>query len=182
MAVLAGRLSQDGVELVRVLGTFGSSSSADPVLVDGAPPDLPDYDDCVPAAAWDQPPYPALNKQLASRWRPGDEGFTRGRPSGRAEVAGWFAFADGAPCDEIALLLAADAFAPPVFNIGLGPGWVPTLELTVHVRAAPAPGPLSCVFRTRFVQGGLLSEDGELWDASGALVAESRQLALTPRM
>jgi hypothetical protein len=51
----------------------------------------------------------------------------------------------------------------------------------VHVRATPVPGPLRCRFASRFVAGGLLSEDGEIWDSAGTLVAESRQLALTPR-
>ncbi|MGF2075329.1 hypothetical protein, partial [Enterococcus casseliflavus] len=68
------------------------------------------------------------------------------------------------------------------FNAGIGPSWVPTVELTVHVRATPAPGPLRCRFSSHFVTGGLLSEDGEIWDSTGALVAQSRQLALTPRM
>lgn len=181
MAVLTGGLEQDGREAFRVLGTFGESSGSDPLLTDGGPPDLPPYGDCVdvPSSA---PPWPALYDRLAVRWRPGDDGFTRGTPTGRAEMAGWFAFTDGKPLDAIALLLAADAFAPPVFNVGIGPGWVPTLELTVHIRAVPTPGPLRCVFRTHYVQGGMLSEDGELWDSAGILVAQSRQLALTPRM
>lgn len=179
-ATLTGRFEQDGRESFRALGTFGESSGADPLLVDGSPPDLPPYEDCV-AVPSSSPPWPALYDRLAVRWRPGDEGFTRGQPSGRAEIAGWFAFTDGAPVDAIGLLLVADAFAPPVFNIGLGPGWVPTLELTVHIRAIPEPGPLRCVFGTHYVQGGLLSEDGEMWDQAGVLVAQSRQLALTPR-
>lgn len=181
MATLAGSLTQDGRESIRVLGTFGASSNADPVLIDGRPPDLPPYEDCVLPTSASVPPYPALNERLGLRWRPGDDGFAHGMPSGRAEIAGWFAFADAAPLDAIGLLLVADAFAPPVFNIGIGPGWVPTLELTVHVRAVPVPGPLRCVFRTQYVQGGLLSEDGEMWDAAGILVGQSRQLALTPR-
>jgi acyl-CoA thioesterase len=53
--------------------------------------------------------------------------------------------------------------------------------LTAHVRARPAPGWLRCVFTTRFVTGGFLEEDGELWDDTGRLVAQSRQLALIPR-
>ena len=71
--------------------------------------------------------------------------------------------------------------APAVFNSGLPMGWVPTVELTVHVRARPAPGPLRCRFTTRFVTGGALEEDGEVWDSADVLVAQSRQLALTPR-
>jgi len=117
---------------------------------------------------------------LKVRLRPGDESFAFGKPKGVAEVAGWFAFADDRPIDTLALLLACDAFPPAVFHIDLPPGWVPTLEYTVHVRAIPAPGPVRCVFRSQFVQGGYFNEDGEVWDSADRLVAQSRQLGLTP--
>jgi hypothetical protein len=97
-----------------------------------------------------------------------------------AEIAGWFGFADGRPVDTLALLMVCDAFPPAVFHLEMPPGWVPTLELTVHVRAVPAPGPVKCVFRSHFVQGGFFNEDGEVWDSAGTLVAQSRQLGLTP--
>ena len=74
-----------------------------------------------------------------------------------------------------------DAFPPTIFNTTIPVAWVPTVELTAHVRARPAPGWLRCSFRTRFVTGGFLEEDGEVWDAGGTLVAQSRQLALVPR-
>ncbi len=45
----------------------------------------------------------------------------------------------------------------------------------------PGAGPLRCSFRSRFVHDGLLDEDGEIWDSTGVLVAQSRQLALVPR-
>jgi hypothetical protein len=53
-----------------------------------------------------------------------------------------------------------------------------TVELTVHVRARPAPGWLACRSTTRFVAGGFHEEDFEIWDGTGVLVAQSRQLAL----
>jgi hypothetical protein len=82
--------------------------------------------------------------------------------------------------DSLAMLLVADAFPPAVFNLELDAGWVPTVEMTVHVRAIPAPGPLRCIFRTRFISGSMFEEDGEMWDEQGTLVALSRQLALLP--
>ena len=124
---------------------------------------------------------PALMDRLDCRLQPGDDGFRDGAPSGAPLMRGWFALAHGEAIDSIALLLAADAFPPPVFNTDLPVAWVPTVELTVHVRAIPAPGPLQCSFRTRFLHDGLLDEDGEIWDSTGRLVAVTRQLALMPR-
>jgi len=51
----------------------------------------------------------------------------------------------------------------------------------VTVKVEPVPGWLRCRFTTRFVSGGFLEEDGEIWDGDGRLVAQSRQLALVPR-
>ena len=59
--------------------------------------------------------------------------------------------------------------------------WTPTVELTAHIRTNPAPGWLRCRFATRFVTAGFLEEDGEVWDRTGRLVGQSRQLALVPR-
>lgn len=189
MATAVASLRQGDREVLRVLGTFAEQQDVPALLTDGAPPELPPYEECDDGiddqsgtdAGADGAGPPAITERLAVRLRPGDGGFRSGRPSGRPEIAGWFAFADHHPIDPIALLLVADAFAPPVFNTALPMGWVPTVELTVHVRAVPAPGPLACVFRTRFIHGGLLEEDGEMWDSTGTLVCQSRQLALTPR-
>ena len=168
-------------ELLRLLGTFGEQVEGGPSYIAEAPVEIPDYDACElpPSAA--EGPKPAMMERLASRIFPGDEGFRTGRPTGEARIRGWFAFADGEPVDAIGLLLAADAFPPPVFNTELPVAWVPTVELTVHVRGVPVPGPLRCSFRSRFVHDGLLDEDGEIWDSAGTLVAQSRQLALMPR-
>jgi hypothetical protein len=84
---------------------------------------------------------------------------------------------DGADPDAISLLMFADAFPPPVLTV-FGPvGWVPTLELTVQVRAHPAPGPLQARLLSRHLTQGVIEEDGEYWDSAGQLVAISRQTA-----
>ena len=82
--------------------------------------------------------------------------------------------------DPVGLPMVCDALPPVTFDLGR-PGWAPTLELTVHVRAVPAPGWLKVSHRTRNVAGGMFEEDCEVWDSAGRLVAQSRQLAMQPR-
>ena len=118
--------------------------------------------------------------QLDERLHPDDSLALEGTPSGEARVRGWIRL-DDEPLDGFALLLVADAMPPAIFNIDLPMGWTPTLEMTTQIRATPVPGWLRCQFTTRFVSGGLLEEDGEIWDEGGNLVALSRQLALVPR-
>lgn len=185
-ATATASLRMETGEIIRLLGTFGEPSPGGPGYTRESPVDLPAYDECEVPPAPTEGPLPAMIEKLAIRIRPGDEGFRTGQPSGRAEIYGWFDFASGQrapeePIDPIALLLVADAFPPPVFNTELPVAWVPTVELTVHVRGVPAPGPLRCAFRTRFVHDGMLDEEGEVWDTEGKLVLQSRQLALVPR-
>jgi acyl-CoA thioesterase len=187
LATLSADLTQGDRVLIRVLGTFGTRAGDSVQLTLAPPRDLPAFDSpsLVPRRGSPLATPSGLPDRLDVRLRPGDDGFATGSPSGRAEIAGWFAFADQRPeeaLDALAVLLAADAFAPPIFNSRLvEPNWVPTIELTVHVRGRPAPGPLMARFRSDVVAGGLLGEDGELWDVDGRLVAQSRQLALLPR-
>ena len=172
-------LVTEGRPALALLGAFAATDDDGPgpdLLVAGSPPDLPPPADCPPSVPTDTFPPPFVGR-IEQRLHPDDAGFS----SGRARTRGWFDLRDGEAIDGFALLLAADAFPPTIFNAGLPPAWTPTLELTVHVRGRPAPGPLACGFDTRFITGGLLECDGQLWDATGRLVAQSRQLALLPR-
>lgn len=90
-------------------------------------------------------------------------------------VVRWMRFADGRPPDVASLPLFIDPFPPAAYAISAG-GWLPTIEMTVHVRNRPASGWLRGRFTTRIVQDGYVEEDGELWDAEDRLVAQSRQL------
>ena len=170
-----------GRPLLSVVGTFGDlAAAAGPELVDRTSPDLPDPDRCVALGATDTFPPPFMGR-VELRLHPDDAAFSTGSRSGRALMRGWFRLRDGEAVDTIALLCAVDAFPPTAFNAQLPVAWTPTVELTAHVRARPEPGWLRCRFSTHFVTGGFLEEDGEIWDATDRLVAQSRQLALVPR-
>lgn len=175
---LQARLVQE-TERVRVLGVFGdlTESTASPVLDRGAPPPLPPPDECLgrdnPASTAGAP---TMMGRFESRFAP-DTPWLLGRRSEETVITGWIRFADGRPPDTASLPMVVDAFPPAVFSLGRS-GWVPTIELTVHVRARPVPGWLRCRFETRFVAGAYLEEDGEVWDESDRLVAQSRQLAM----
>ncbi|MEY3805636.1 MAG: hypothetical protein RIR69_448 [Actinomycetota bacterium] len=180
LATVVASLKRDGKDLVRSIGTFGDiDSSIGPHSLTLTPPDLPPFDEC-PVRSSSGPAPLGLSTRLDMRIHPDDTGFARNEPNGRARVRGWFSFADGRPVDTLALLLAADAFPPVMFNLFGMQGWVPTIEFTVHVRGIPAPGPIACEFESHVVQGGYWEEDGVMWDSSGQVVAMSRQLALAP--
>lgn len=107
----------------------------------------------------------------------GGELFRGAPPRGTGEFNGWVRHADGSDPDAIGLLMFADAFPPPAFDVVGVLGWVPTVELTVQVRAHPAPGPLQARLVSRSLTHGVVEEDGEYWDSTGQLVALSRQTA-----
>lgn len=182
-SILSATMTAAGKPLLQVLGTFGdlTPGRSDFRIIDGAPPALPDPDACV---RYDGPPGPpTMYRNLDLRLHPEDATLAGGKPSGRMRVRGWLRFPGDAVPDVMSLLLAVDAFPPTVFNADqLSLAWVPTIELTAHLRARPVPGWLRAVFSSRFLSGGFVEEDGEIWDETGALVAQSRQLALVPLM
>lgn len=190
---LGARLLQDGAECVRLLGAFGDLASAEGWdRVDLAPPDYPPVAECVDvtsaaaarAAAGELPSFP-IQERFDHRQPAELASWALGRPTGRGEMGGYLRFADAsddAAMDPLGLLVVADCFAPAVFNTTAGlSSWVPTVELTVQLRARPVPGYLAAAFTTRAITRGYLEEDGVVWDAAGNLVALSRQLALAPR-
>ncbi|MGH3414786.1 MAG: thioesterase family protein [Marmoricola sp.] len=185
-ATVAATLSQpdDGeADRVSVLATYGDLARADGEVRTTHPePQLPPLRDCLPGSAAPtglKQAAPLLDR-LGTRLDPACLGWARGEPSNRGVMQGWFRFADDRPPDPISLLLVVDALPPTTMDLGM-PGWAPTLELTVHVRAAPAPGWLKVRHLTRNLAGGYFEEDCDVWDAAGRLVAQSRQLALQPR-
>ena len=181
---VAARLVQDGLECVRLLGTFGDVTRADgPTRVLLTPPAWPDVDTLPdPVAATGDFPTPEIFHRLDHRMPPATTGWTRGAPSGDGVHGGWCRWEDGGDMDVFGVLFVADAYPPAAFDLGVAEvSWAPTIELTVQVRAHPAPGWLATRFTTRALTGGYFEEDGEVWDSEGRLVAISRQLALSGR-
>ncbi|MGX1548847.1 thioesterase family protein [Streptomyces adustus] len=167
------------VERIRVLASYGDLGALpDDVRTAARPPEMPPPEQCF--GPQDAPsPVPgssAITDRLFLKLDPSTLGWALGKPSGKGEMRAWFGLADGRDADPLSLLLAVDALPPTAFEIGLS-GWVPTVELTVHVRCRPAPGPLRVAITTRNLAGGFLEEDAEVWDSADRLVAQSRQLA-----
>lgn len=183
-STISGRLIQDGKERVRLLATFGALTPADPGLKDALTEQgriqLPAYDMASPedsrsrselAQGVELPILSRLDIRVPDCWAIAGE-------ADEAVTGGWIRFADGRPPDARSLVLFSDGFPPSPFGLFGRLGWVPTLELTVHVRRPPANGWIRARFETRDLVGGLFVEDGVLWDSTGAVVAQSRQLAL----
>ncbi|MFF3308864.1 thioesterase family protein [Streptomyces sp. NPDC002952] len=167
------------VERIRVLASYGDLGALpDDVRTTARPPAIPPMEQCF--GPQDGPaPVPgssAITDRLMLKLDPATLGWALGSPSGKGEMRSWFGLADGRDHDPLSLLLAVDALPPTAFELGLS-GWVPTVELTVHVRSRPAPGPLRVSITTRNLAGGFLEEDAEVWDSADRLVAQSRQLA-----
>jgi acyl-CoA thioesterase len=178
IATGAARVRQDGKEMVRVTAAFADLAAATGRTVTLAEkPALPPPDEAVDLLSRGAIPGLTLTERVEYRVA-ALPGWAMGRPSGRASMEFWMRYRDGRDADPLSLPALVDAAAPVILDLGeVGSA---TVELTVHVRARPAPGWLACRSTTRFVAGGFHEEDFEIWDAAGVLVAQSRQLALLP--
>lgn len=176
LSTVRATLSQDGHARLEVLAAMGDLGAGDaPPVISLQPPDMPPPDACPGRSGAAQGVDLSILGRLDIRLHP-DEAVPGA--AGQARVRGWIRFADGRAPDPIACLLMADAFPPAVFGLLGMVGWVPTIELTVHLRARPAPGWLLGQFVADDLRDGRVIEHGALWDSRGQLVAQSRQLAL----
>lgn len=170
----SARLYQEGELKVVVTAAYTDLQRLDgPTRNATPPPDYPPFEDCSPGGG----PKLEFRQRVDLRLVEGGEVYATREPSGGGVFGGWVAHIDGAAPDPVGLLMFADAFPPPAFDLVGLVGWVPTVELTVQVRAHPAPGPLLARLSSRFLTDGVVEEDGEYWDSQGTLVALSRQTA-----
>jgi acyl-CoA thioesterase len=179
-STVMAEMIQGDRERVRVVGALGDlSGQTGPTRVSARRPDIPSPDDCVDLVDLTRRanrPIPEVMNRFDIRLPP-DSPCGQPGEGDPFEITGWIRFRDRSEPSALSAVVFADAFPPTVLGAMVG-GWVPTIELTVHVRGRPTPGWLLGTFRTRVLVDGLLEEDGELWDAEGRPVALSRQLAM----
>jgi len=177
LSTASAQLIQQGKPRIEVIAAFGdlSRSVGTTETLSIEKPDLPDPETCVPRTGSTQGIELPLTQSLDVRLHPAQV-VPGSFP--RAEVSGWIRFADGREPDAHALQLFVDAFPPSAASLLGKVGWVPTLELTTHVRALPSAGWIGGRFVTSDLAGGRMIESGALWDSNGTLVAQSRQLGM----
>ena len=175
-------LYRDGKQVLRATAAYTDLDAAaardSRSYAGGQPPDQPPPEECQVLRRVIVPPITLVDR-IEYRVAELPSWVTRTPPSGNPVYEGWMRFVDGREPDLLSLPMFVDAVAPAGLELGLRR--MTTVELTVHLRARPAPGWLAFRTLTRYLEGGYFEEDAEIWDSAGRLVAQSRQLALVLR-
>jgi len=144
-------------------------------------PEVASPEECLPLSAASEAPAIPIHQQWDILSASGAV-FGSGQPP---DLSWWIRPPVHRVLDAAMIVAMADALPPPIFATEVGPMAIPTIDLTVHIRAELPmvkwePGDwVLARFSTRYASGGFLEEDGELWTAAGTLLAHSRQLALS---
>ena len=165
------------LETTVTTGALGEADDAGALSWTGEPPRLPPIEECHDIQDAQGPrAFSGYAKQVDIRLDPSTLGWMRGQPSGTPEMRGYFKLREPWVPDAYLLALAVDCLPPVVFGLRVV-GWSPTVELTWHMRAVPAPGWLALHGSGRLVSDGWFDEEVEVRDSEGRLVAQSRQIA-----
>lgn len=177
-SVARATLVHDGKErltTIAALGDLTEPASMAAGELEPMCPAIPPPGDCIGRSRLEQGVDLPILRRLDVRIHPDRAHHAA---SDEAVVEGWIQFADGSPASARSLVVFADAFPPSLFPKFGRVGWVPTVELTVHVRRRPASGWVQARFECDDLAEGRMIETGTLWDSTGRVVARSRQLGL----
>lgn len=163
LAVLSEDWSEGGYSERRMPAGAGEPGELHTVDPEAMPPDLP-----------------KMFQNYSVRPALGEPAFSGGDPYSGA----WIRTREPRPLDAPLAAAFLDAWFPAPFVRLDRPRPAPTIDYTVHFRSPlPPPGASPedaylAVFSSGLARHGFFEEDGELWSADGALLAQSRQLAL----
>lgn len=177
-AFLRLELTQDGAPVALALAACAPWRPDAPSYADATMAVLPEPDDCVRV----EPGRPGQPAFLANYDMRAMDPDLEARP---LRLGGWIRAAEPRPLDAVLLAALTDAWLPPAIVRLPEPVAVPTIDLTIHFRAPMPPDPhpwVAAEFLSTTAAGGTTEEDGYLWSAGGALLAQSRQLAVVRRM
>jgi len=179
LTTLSARMTQGESTVALALAAFGQDRPGldyqhEPMPETPPPHEVPALDE---TAGW-----PQFTRNWDYRWCVGAAPYTR---APEAVSGGWIRPAEPRTVDAPLLAAMADGWVPPVLAMLERPrGIVPTIDLTIHFRAALPPdgaGPADhsfAVFRSRVGAGGYWESDGVIWSRSGRVLAQVRQLAV----
>ncbi|NLG56387.1 MAG: thioesterase family protein [Rhodococcus sp.] len=180
-------LSQDGRTAVRAAVTLGTPDDAEPEYT--VPSSVAELPVSPPENALriegEHPMAKIVNVARGCEiWiDPDSAPFLTGK-TGEPQVRMWVRPRPGdeQDVDTAALfaIMTGDISAPVTVNRGKF-GWAPTVQLTTYLRRQPAPGWLRVMASSTVLGATWFEEDHTVLDSTGAVVVQSRQLAMIPR-
>jgi acyl-CoA thioesterase len=182
LSTLSARMHQ-GQELIALVLSAFSLPWGGPEIDDGLMPEVAPPDPSREGVKLIEHGGPEFAKRIVLQPRMEGRPFAdTGQPM---EILGWIGLAEPRPIDALSLAFFSDALIPAPFMRLTEFAAVPTIDLTVHFRAhmprKPDPDPRElCLARaqTELIHDGFFVEDGAIWAPDGALLAQSRQLAI----
>ncbi len=178
---VSGRLNSEGKASIIALATCGDLDSMVGQNRQSAKAPEIDPPSLCEELKWPDTIAGAVGSQMPHRFEmrvPKDSSFNKREASGNhAKLAVWMRFADDRPIDADSVPLFLDS-APPAIMAVIQAGWIPTIDLTIHLRRVPIGNWVLGIFSTNTLINGLLEEDGTLWDEDFNLIATSRQQAM----
>jgi acyl-CoA thioesterase len=177
---LSARMTQEGKVQATAQAVLSENWSDDEGFSEltmpdaGAPGELHTFDPGAVAGA------PRMLQNYRARPALGAPAFSGGAPF----TGAWIRSREPRLLDAPLAAAFLDTWFPASFVLLERPRGAPTIDYTVHFRSPLPPAgatpedPYLVSFKSNLARHGFFEEDGELWAADGALLAQSRQLAL----
>jgi acyl-CoA thioesterase len=182
LSTLSARLEQDGRVVALALAAFSVPWPFRDVS-DLEPPEVAPPDAVRASGEFPDRQLPPFVRHLVLQPRIGMAPPADGSPP--MQVGAWLGLVEPRPVDALSLAFYCDALVPAPFARVREPAVAPTVDLTVHFRTrmprVPEPDPHElCLVQTTttVIHEGFFEEDAVIWGADGAVLAQSRQLAI----